>query len=149
MRKHHALVACCPSRQLLFTSVDDRTATTYPAGSDTKPHPLSSFGTSGHDILALRHDLARDALYTLGSDHALRAWNFKTGEQKWAARDRAANSGGQGGRPPPLQPPCGPLTAPRPDDCYPPPIAFARDLMEVTHLRPPWLSGSYHPRRGT
>ena len=33
------------------------------------------------------------------------------------ARARAADSGrGQGGRPPPLLPPCGPLAAPRPDD---------------------------------
>jgi hypothetical protein len=26
------------------------------------------------------------------------------------------------------------------------PIEFAWDLMEVTYHRPPWLTGSYHPR---
>jgi hypothetical protein len=27
------------------------------------------------------------------------------------------------------------------------PIEFAWDLMEVTYCWPPWLTGSYHPRR--
>jgi hypothetical protein len=32
-------------------------------------------------------------------------------------------------------------------DSYPRPVEVAWNLMEVTYLWPPWLSGSYHPRR--
>jgi hypothetical protein len=31
-------------------------------------------------------------------------------------------------------------------DFYPLPVEFAWDLMEVTYLCYPWLTGSYHPR---
>ena len=52
---------------------------------------------------------------------------------------RDANSGGPG------EPP-GPLGLEIAKDSYPLPIEFAWLLMEVSYLRPPWLSGSYHPR---
>ena len=52
---------------------------------------------------------------------------------------RAANSGGPGGPP-------GPLGLAIPYDSGPLPTESAGDLMEVAYHRPPWLSGSYHPR---
>jgi hypothetical protein len=33
-------------------------------------------------------------------------------------------------------------------DSDPLPLRFARDLMEVTYIWPPWLTGSHHPRLG-
>ena len=52
---------------------------------------------------------------------------------------RAANSGGPGGPP-------GPLGLAIAQDSDPLPVELAWDLMEVTYLWPPLLSGSYHPR---
>jgi hypothetical protein len=52
---------------------------------------------------------------------------------------RDANSRGPGGPP-------GPLCLAIAYDFYSLPVVFVCDLMEVTILRRPWLSGSHHPR---
>ena len=53
---------------------------------------------------------------------------------------RDADSGGPGG-------PSSPLGLAIAYDSYPLPIDFAWDLMEVTYIWPPWMTGSCHPRQ--
>jgi hypothetical protein len=53
--------------------------------------------------------------------------------------------GGGGGAVGPHASTLRPLAAPQPDDSHPLPIASACDLVEVTHRRPLWLTGRYHP----
>ena len=90
MPKHHAIVSFCERRKLAFAAVDDRTlqavsacaAAAAPGAAAAVAEPVTyiDFGAPGHDILAVAHDPRRDAVYTAGKDHTLRAWNFKTGE---------------------------------------------------------------------
>ena len=66
---------------LAAVALAPRTVTVFSVGSPAVA--LRTLGDCGHDVLALRLHPTEDALYTLGGDRCLRAWDVRYDAPRW------------------------------------------------------------------